>query len=138
MPCTLLVTIAERTGGLRQGVGLFLGFDRIPAAGLSAENMGMAANQFVADGAGDGVHIEAALFAADLGMENYLQQQIPQFLLEVAVVAMANGIGHFMGLLEHVGHQRGVGLLQIPGTALIRIPQTGHHLDQLLQRIRPF
>jgi hypothetical protein len=35
----------------------------------------------------------------DLGMEHHLQQEISQFFFEVSVVAMANRIRDFVGLL---------------------------------------
>ena len=86
----------------------------------------MAADQFVADGCVI-VEIEAAVFFTDPGVQHHLQQQIAQFLFQMPVVAMANCICHLMGFLQHVGHQRGMGLLQVPGTSVLWIPQVCHH-----------
>ena len=46
-------------------------------------------------------------------MQHHLQQEIAEFLLEMAVIAVANGIRHFVGFFQHVGHQRLVGLFQV-------------------------
>ena len=69
-------------------------------------------------------------------MQHHLQQQIAQLVLQFGIRAMPDRIGHFMGLLQHVGHQRGVGLLQVPGAASLGIPQAGHHGNELLQCVR--
>ncbi|GIS14290.1 MAG: hypothetical protein CM15mP116_08730 [Synechococcus sp.] len=70
-------------GGRGWGSARSFGFDRIPAAGLSAENGG-AGNCF-SPGAGDGVHIKTALFAADLGGEEPPQGRSPNSPLMVFV-----------------------------------------------------
>ena len=70
------------------------------------------------------------LLAGDLGVQHHLQQQVAQFLGQVAVVAMADRIGHLVGLLEHVGDQGAVGLLQVPGATGFGITQAAHHGDQ--------
>ena len=98
--------------------------------------MGMSTHKFGADRASDCFEIEAVLLAGDLGMKHHLQQQIPQFLLEICVIAITDRIGHFVGLLQHIRHQRGMGLPQVPGTALCWIPQLCHDVDELLKGIR--
>ena len=106
----------------------------IVVGGLGAgEHMWVAPHQFAADAAADLGQVEASGLAGDLGVQHHLQQQVAQVLGQVGVVAMANGIGHLVGLLQHVGHQGGVGLLQVPGAAAIGIPQAGHHGLQLCQ-----
>ena len=68
-------------------------------------------------------------------MQHHLQQEIPEFILKVGIGAMADRVGHFMGFLEDVGHQRAVCLLQIPGAAVLWITQLGYHLHEVLQRV---
>ena len=93
--------------------------------------MGMAAHQLGADACSDLGQIKAACLAGDLGVEHHLQQQVAQFLRQVVIVARADRIGHLVGLLQHVGHQGGVGLRQIPGAAALGVAQASHHGDQL-------
>ena len=85
---------------------------------------------------GDDAHLAEEL--GDLRMQHHLQQQVAQLFFEVAVIAVADRISYLMGFLEHVGHQGGVGLPQIPGTAALRVAQLGHHSDQLAQRCGGF
>ena len=73
---------------------------------------------------------------SDLGMQHHLQQQIAQFLLEVVVITMTDGISHLVGLLQHVGHQGRMGLFQVPGTARCWMPELCHDLDQSLYGVR--
>ena len=97
------------------------------------KDVGVAADQLATDAAADRGQIKAALLLGDLGVEHHLQQEVTEFLFQVAIVAVADGIGHFMGLFDHVGHQGGVGLLQVPGTSRLGIPQAGHHLNELAE-----
>ena len=121
--------------------GLFPEFDRFPVdahrggvAGFRrAEDVGMAAHQLGADAPGHGGEVETAALAGDPGMEHHLQQQIPQLLRQVVVVAVSDRIGHLVGLLQHIGDQGAVRLLQVPGTAVHRISQAIHHGQQLRQ-----
>ena len=120
---------------------LFLDLDRFPEgphrgaiAGLGlAKHVGMAAHQLGADAAGYGGQVEAAGFAGDAGVQHHLQQQVAQFLLQVVVVAVADRIGQLVGLLQHVGDQGGMGLLEVPGAAAFGIAEASHHRHQLGQ-----
>ena len=79
--------------------------DRGNVLGLApGKDMGVAAHQLATDGAADRGQIKAALLPGDLGVEHHLQQEVTEFLFQVAIVAVANGIGHFMGLFNDVGH----------------------------------
>ena len=40
---------------------------------------------------------------------------------------MADGVGHLVGFLQHIGRQRGMGLFQVPRAASIGIAQASHH-----------
>ena len=95
--------------------------------------MGVPADQLGADARGDLPQAEALRFAGDLGVQHHLQQQVAQLFGQVRIVAVADGIGHLVGLLQHVGHQRGVGLLQVPRAAALGIAQLRHHRPQLIE-----
>ncbi len=64
-------------------------------------------------------------FLGDLGMEGDLEQEIAQFLREVAGIAGVDGIERFVRLLDDGVAERGVGLLAIPGTPFGR-PEVGN------------
>jgi hypothetical protein len=98
--------------------------------------MGMAPHQLGADATGHPGQIKTALLAGDAGMQHHLQQQIPQFLLQVTVIAVANRVRHLVGLLQHVGDEGAVGLLQIPGATGHRIAQLIHDGDQPAKVLR--
>jgi hypothetical protein len=83
----------------------------------------MAANQFFTDAFRNIAQIEPLVFLGDLGMEHHLQQKISQFFFEMGVVAMADGIGNFVGLLEDVGHQGRMGLFKVPRASPIGVAQ---------------
>ena len=79
--------VAEGAGGARQGLGLLLELDGLPAAshlvtgagdGI-AEHMGVTADQFVADAIRYRIEIKPLLFPSDLRMQHNLQQQVTQF-----------------------------------------------------------
>ena len=135
--------VAERAGGVAESLSPFSSFDRFPAAAnrlavaglVVPEDVGVTTDQFRADGPCDGIEVKTLLLPGDLGMQYHLQQQVPQFLLELAVVAVTDGIGDLVGFLEHVGHERGVGLFQIPWAAPVGIAQVRHNIDQLLQSV---
>ncbi len=95
--------------------------------------MWVAADQLFADPRCHVCQIKPPFLARDLGMEHHLQQQIAQLFGQVCVVSVADRIGYFVSFLEHIGHQGGVGLLQIPRAAGLRVAQLGDHCDQLAQ-----
>ncbi len=87
--------------------------------------MGVPPHQLVAYSPGDIIEIAASLLLRQLAVENDLQEQVPQFLLQVHPVLTPDGIDRLIGLLNQIGHQAGVSLLRIPGTAPRR-PQPVH------------
>ena len=44
------------------------------------------------------------LFLGDSCMQHHLQQQVTELLLQVPVIAMTDGVGHFMSFLKHIGN----------------------------------
>jgi len=108
------------------GFGLaFLFFQEFPVAedlggGFCsdiAEDVGMATNHFVVDFADDVGDGEAAGFGGDLGVEENLEEEVAEFLGEFGVVARVEGVENFVGFLDEVGAEGGVGLFAIPGAA---------------------
>ena len=104
---------------------LFLALDGVPLgqhfAGVGhcdlAKDMGVTADQLVAQPVGHAIQVEATGFGGDLGMQNRLQEQIAQFFAEQVGIARADGIDHLIGFLQDMGDQAFVGLLAIPGAA---------------------
>ena len=69
------------------------------------EHMWVTADQLVADAIGDRIEIKPLLFSSDLGVQHHLQEKVAEFFLEVLVISLTDGISHFVGLFQHVGHQ---------------------------------
>ncbi|MNS15793.1 hypothetical protein D3C72_474320 [compost metagenome] len=93
--------------------------------------MGVAANQLLAHRIDYVGKIEQSLLLAKLGVEDHLEQQIPQFTLQSFPILGLDGIGHFVGLLQGVGHYGLEALLEIPGAAPVRGAQLSHDVEQL-------
>jgi len=60
-------------------------------------------------------------------MKNNLQQQITQFGAKIVHVAALNGISDLVGLLHCIRSDRGEILLDVPGTAIFRVPEVAHN-----------
>ena len=50
-------------------------------------------------------------------------------------IAALDGIGHLVGLFEGIGHDGRVVLLEVPGAAVLRVTQTGHQVQQVIELI---
>ena len=59
--------------------------------------------------------VELLLFRPDLGVEANVQQHVAQFLADVLLVVVHEGIAQLIGFFDGVGAQALVGLLAIPG-----------------------
>jgi hypothetical protein len=90
-----------------------------------AEDVRVAANHFVVNFADDVVDGEAVLFSGDLRVEEDLKEEVAEFLGEFGVVAGVEGVEDFVGLLDEVGAEGGVGLFAVPGAAA-GDTETGH------------
>ena len=77
-------------------------------------------------------NVELALLAAYLGIEDDMQQDIAQFLANLLVVVLHQGIAEFKRLFDGVGAQALVGLLAVPGAFG---PQVVHHVEQSPERL---
>ena len=86
-------------------------------------------HELVADGGHDVVGPERALRAAELGLEDDLEQEIAELGAELAPVAAVDRVDDLARLLEHVAAQRLEGLLAVPRAAVGR-EQALHQLDE--------
>ncbi len=100
-----------------------------------AVDVRMAVYQFVAERIGHIGIVEKALFLTQLGVENHMQQQVAQLLLDSLHVAVGNGVGQFVGLLDGVAAQRLEGLFAVPRTFAA---QGVHHLQKPRRGRKPF
>ncbi len=126
------------------GLALF-GLDHLPGDILFiggtvtniTENMRMAADQFFAHAGRHVVEIEQAHFFGDARMKNHLEQQVAQFLLQVAQIVALDGIGHLVGFLDGVGRDGIEGLFLVPRAAGFRIAQPSHDFQQAFDAFVP-
>ena len=93
--------------------------------------MRMPAHHLVADRGDDVVESEMPGFLGHLRMEHHLQQQVAEFVLQFVHVAAIDGIGDLVGFFDRVRRDRREILLQVPGTAAVRIAQLRHDAQQL-------
>jgi hypothetical protein len=103
-------------GGVGPGVG---------APGTRTEDVWVAGEELLGDGVGHAGEVEAPFLLGDAGLENDLQQEIPELLAVRLGVSVLDGLEDLVGLLEDVGAQRREGLLPVPG-ASVRAPEAGH------------
>src|SRR6185437_767333 len=98
-----------------------------------AEDMRMAAQHLVGDGASDVVEVEEAGLLGHAGMEDDLEQQVAEFILERRRIAALARFGHLIGLLDGVRRDGGEALLAIPRAAMLGIAQPRHDVEQTRQ-----
>ena len=101
---------------------------------LVREHMGMPPDQLLGHGVGHVVEGEQALFLGHPGMEDDLEQQVPKLALQFAHVAPLDGVGDLIGLLDRIGGDGLEGLLHVPRTAAVGVPQPDHDLLQPVDR----
>ena len=87
----------------------------------------MAASHLFDDAARHVGEVETAFLAGDLGVEHDLEQQIAQLRFQFVPILAGDGIGNFVGFLDGVRHDGGVGLFPIPRTTVVGIAQSRHH-----------
>ena len=91
-----------------------------------AEDVRVAVDELVDDAGDDVVDRKASLAARQLGLEDDLEQQVPQLLAQGLAVARVDGVDDLAGLLEDVLAQGLEGLLAVPGAA-VGSEQPAHH-----------
>jgi len=82
-------------------------------------------------GFGDGIQIECATFLRYHGVEENLQQQVPQLFPEQSVVARAQSFVHLVRLLDQVRPKRLVGLSRVPVAAASKV---SHYRERIFKR----
>ena len=96
--------------------------------------MGMTAQHFLRDGAGDVAEIEQPLLFRHLRVEHDLKQQVAQFLLQRRPVLFFDRARDLIGFLDRIWRDGAEGLLAVPRAARLRIPQPPHDGEQLRNR----
>ena len=91
--------------------------------------MRVASNHLVRDAPDHLLDAEGPALPGDVGMEDDLQEQVAQLGGQLVVVAVVDGLGHLVGLLDRHGLHALVGLLAVPGTAAGGA-QAGDQLDE--------
>src|SRR5512145_2372392 len=67
-------------------------------------------------------------------MEDDLEEEVAQLLLQPGHIVPLDRVGDLVCLLDRVRRDRGECLLDVPRTALLRVPQLGHHGGETLDR----
>jgi hypothetical protein len=95
--------------------------DRLGVGGINIpENMGVSADELFARLAGGVLQSEGSAFGGEIGVEDDLEEEIPEFLAEVGVVRVADGVDRLAGFLEESDAEGFVGLLAVPRTTFRR------------------
>ncbi len=92
--------------------------------------MRVAEYQLVAKLVADIGYVKLPLFAADFGIEDYVQQHVAKLFADILHIVVHNGVGEFVNLLYGVGAQ-GVYRLFVVPRALF--PQGVHHIQESLE-----
>ena len=129
------LALRNRGGGFGEAL---LGLDDFPVTedfgsvfgALITKNVGMASNHFLVDFGDDIGNREAAFFVGDLGVEENLEKKVAKLFGEFGVVGAVQGVEDFVGFLDKVGAESGVGLFTIPGAAIGRA-KSSHDGDEL-------
>ena len=133
-PCgPFLQVLGEEKGGEMMGdpvqgafpAGFFLLLELMPSLEnlggsgnpLFAKHVGVSANQFFRKFPGDGFQVEGSALFGQLGMENDMEQDIPEFLPEGVVVPFIDRLEEFVDLFQNHGAERSMGLLSVPRAA---------------------
>lgn len=98
-----------------------LGEDAIGAADMGVTiDVGVAADEFVADAAGDVIEVETFVFRGEFGVEDDLEEKVAEFLLQVFLITGADCGDGFVGFLDEVGDEGFVSLFSVPRAAIGR------------------
>ena len=111
---------ARGTGGARRAA--FGRLDFLPRDALfrgrhgagPAEHMRVTAQQLVAYRTGHRIEVEMTGLMRHLRMKDHLEQQVPQFVLQMLHVAAFRGVGHLVCFLDGVGRDGRECLLPVP------------------------
>ncbi|MBA7594153.1 hypothetical protein ES703_01091 [subsurface metagenome] len=81
--------------------------------------------------------LKILVLTGHLCVEHDLHQQVAKLLAELCHVPFIDGLQDFIGLLQQVALDRGMGLLSIPG-ATIGAAQPGDNRNQCIKTIQVF
>jgi hypothetical protein len=95
-----------------------------------AEYVRVPTNHLVGDRAGYLREAEPAGFFGHARVVDDLEQQIAQFVRQCREVVARDGVGNFIRFLDGVRRDAVEGLQRIPGTAMIRVTQRRHDVEQ--------
>ena len=123
------------------GTSFFLALDFFPLLpdGIDvycvgvAEDVRVAADLLVGDGAGGLLEGKRRALAGQLAMEDDLQQEVAAFLEHLVIVVHLDGVDQLVHLLDSVEADRLVILLAIPRAAA-RAAQARHDLNKFVDR----
>ncbi|KWV87284.1 hypothetical protein PFLmoz3_03132 [Pseudomonas fluorescens] len=93
----------------------------------------MPANQLTSDAVDHAGKFEAPFFPGQLAVIHHLEQQVAQLALQMVKVAALDGVGHFIGFFQRVRDDGGVGLLDVPRAAVLRVAQAAHQVQQVFE-----
>ena len=93
--------------------------------------MRVAADHLVDDRPGDVVEGEGAGLLGHPGMEDDLEEEVPEFIPQVFQASALDGVGDLIGLFHGVGRYGLEGLLQVPGAAGLPVPELRHDGEEL-------
>ena len=96
------------------------------------EHMRMAPEHLVANRADDVGKGEISGFAAHLGVEHDLEQQVAKFVDQPRHVAAIDGVQDFVSLFDRVRCDRRETLLEIPRATAFGVAQTRHDGDEAI------
>ena len=90
----------------------------------------MTAHHLPRDGDGDIIKGEGAGFLRDARMKDDLEKQVAEFVTEVVHVTTLDGVDDLVRLLDGVGRDGRVSLLEIPRAPRLRCSKGGDDRDQ--------
>ena len=93
------------------------------------EYVWMTANQLARDAIDHASELEASFLPGQLAVINHLEQQVAQLTLQVIEVTALDGVGDFIGFLEGVRDDGGVGLPDVPRATVLRVAQAVHQVQ---------
>jgi hypothetical protein len=95
--------------------------------------MGVAADQRAGETVDHVGKLEAPLLPRDLAVIDDLEEQIAQLAGQVGEIGALDRVGDLIGFFNRVGNNACVGLLDVPGAAILRIAQARHEVEQVGQ-----
>jgi DNA-binding FrmR family transcriptional regulator len=118
-----------------------LRLDRFPVENLIAdrrrrrrirENMWMTTNQLRGNRLGNPLEIEGSKLFSDPRLKDDLEEEIPELIAKALEITARDRLIDLIRLFDRMWRNARKVLLEIPGTAAIRVPEASHDLQQRL------